>query len=192
MLRVHAADHRNIGPRQVAVRQAFDVGVDQALGPARRQQRGHGHQAKRRMRGAFSLKRECVLEAPVGVRKSGIDQQRVHNPMPFSCRLLARAMRIQKDYRGSHNSSAHRVLNGITHSGDSEGAPGSQRVCLTFSQLCLAWSCRPTSTGPSPSSARSPIKSARSGTSAGCCIITSSAVMKPKTTVKKSIVSAVM
>ena len=192
VLRMHAADQGDVGPGEVGVGQAFDVGVDEALGPACGQQRGNGHQAERRLGGALALERECVLEAPVGVGKSGIDQQCVHSPMQLSCWGARGAMGIQKDYRGSHNSSAHRVLNGITHSGDSEGAPGSQRVCLTFSQLCLAWSCRPTSTGPSPSSARSPIKSARSGTSAGCCIITSSAVMKPKTTVKKSIVSAVM
>ena len=100
LLRMHAADHGNVGPREVGVGEPFHIGVDQALGPACGEQRCNGHESKRGLGGALALEGERVLEAPVGVGKSGIDQKCVHSPMQLSCRGGSGAMGIQKDYRG--------------------------------------------------------------------------------------------
>ena len=77
-LHVHTADHGDVGPREVGVRQPLDVGIDQALVPVRGQQRGNGHQAQRRLGGALADQRYGKAKAPISVGSPGIDQQRVH------------------------------------------------------------------------------------------------------------------
>ena len=50
LLRQHAADHDHVGPVKVAVRQLFDVAIDQPYGPLTGQERGHRDQPQRRGR----------------------------------------------------------------------------------------------------------------------------------------------
>ena len=73
-LDVHGADQRNVGPGEIAVAQALDVGVDEALVPRVRQQGGDGHQAQRRLCGTLAHELERMFEAPIGIGKLRIDQ----------------------------------------------------------------------------------------------------------------------
>ncbi len=57
LLDVHAADESDVGPGEVGVLQALDVGVDQALVPVGRKQGADGEQAERGLRGSLALKR---------------------------------------------------------------------------------------------------------------------------------------
>ena len=74
LLHVHAANQCDVGPGEVRVPQALDVGVDQALVPWLGKQRGYSHETQRRLGGALALKRQGITEAPVGVRRPGIDE----------------------------------------------------------------------------------------------------------------------
>jgi hypothetical protein len=62
-LDVHAAEQNHVGPGQVAVAKTLDVGVDQALVPGGRKQRGDGHQSEGRLRGAFAQESQGMFES---------------------------------------------------------------------------------------------------------------------------------
>ena len=53
---------------------AFDVGVDKPLMSVLWQQRGYSHQPERRLGRTLAFEGKRVLEAPIRIGKSGIDQ----------------------------------------------------------------------------------------------------------------------
>jgi hypothetical protein len=71
---VHAANQCDVGPGEVRVPQALNVSVNQALVPWLGKQRGYSYETQRRLSGPLALNRQGITEAPVGVRRPGIDE----------------------------------------------------------------------------------------------------------------------
>ena len=74
----HPADESVVRPREVFVAEPSHIRIDEAQSPLLRQHRGHGEQAKRRVRGPLAHELQRVGEAPERIGKLGVEQQDVH------------------------------------------------------------------------------------------------------------------
>jgi hypothetical protein len=82
LLHEHGAGEDHIRPCDVGELKRLDVQIHQPPLPRLGQQGRDGQEAERREGRALALEREGVAEAPVGLRKLRIHEQRLHSRIP--------------------------------------------------------------------------------------------------------------